>query len=111
MVCGSKIQLVTFIDTCFIYVTPCGTSVTVSPSPLHVTTTVLMPLKPSSPNLWEHHIPDSEGSEMEMNSAIHSKPETVVPTSDIYETEVYLLLQRLGIKLIDLVTEPPFLEA
>jgi len=60
------------------------------------TTTILMPLKPSSLNLWEQpHIPDSEdaeGSEMESNFASYSKPETVVPTSDIYEREVYFLL-------------------
>jgi len=52
-----------------------------------------MPLKPSSLNLSE--IPDSEdaeGSEMESNFASYSKPETVVPTSDIYEREVYFLL-------------------
>lgn len=41
------------------------------------------------------HIPDSEGtkgSEMEENLASYSKPETIVPTSDIYEREVYSLL-------------------
>lgn len=63
-----------------------------------------MPPMPSSLNLSEQlHIPDSdgtEGSEMESNSASYSKPETVaptydmtvVPTSDIYEREVYSLL-------------------
>lgn len=68
------------------------------------TTTILMPPMPSSLNLSEQlHIPDSdgtEGSEMESNSASYSKPETVaptydmtvVPTSDIYEREVYSLL-------------------
>jgi len=58
------------------------------------TTTQLMPLEPPSLNLWEHHIPDSEGtegSEMETNSAIYTKPENV-PTSDIYEREVNSLL-------------------
>jgi hypothetical protein len=55
-----------------------------------------MPLKPSALELWEPlHIPDSEGttgSEMEADLASYSKPETVVPTSDIYEREVYSLL-------------------
>jgi len=58
-----------------------------------------MALKQSSPsslNLSEQpHIPDSEdaeGSEMESNFTSYSKPETVVPTSDIYEREVYFLL-------------------
>jgi hypothetical protein len=50
-----------------------------------------MPLK-----LWKPpHIPDSEGiegREMEGDLTSYFKPEIVVPTSDIYEREVYFLL-------------------
>ena len=52
-----------------------------------------MPLQQSARDVWEHlYIPDSEGttgSEMEADLGGYSKPETVVPTSDIYELEVY----------------------
>jgi hypothetical protein len=45
---------------------------------------------------------------MEEDLASYSIPEMVVPTSDIYEREVYSLFQRLGIELINFSYRPPF---
>ena len=60
-----------------------------------------MSLQQSALEVWESlYIPDSEGttgSEMEADLGPYSKPETVVPTSDIYEVEVYFSLKRLYI--------------